>query len=104
MNYLGLNVYGEANVEITKCFHDRIEDSKHLGYLINQTISDMLYKKNEEGFLTCIVDHEGHQYKNLSYTYTPYCSIGFGCIILKNNSFNERYKVEFRDKEIGKYI
>ena len=103
MNYMGLSVYGIANVEIEKLYHDRIENTKHLGTLINKTISSIIYDKVEEQMIQYSIDFEGKQYKNLSYSYMPYSSLGFGCIILKNNSFNELYKAEFKDKQIGKF-
>lgn len=102
-NYLGFNVYGVDNVRIQKRYHDRIENNKHFGSLLNKTISSIIYQKNEEAFITYPIESNGKQLMNLSYSYMPLSSVGFGCIILKNSSFNELYKVEFRDKEIGKF-
>ena len=79
-----------------------IEDEKHFGIMINQTITDMIFKRNDEDFSTYLVESGGKFLSNLSYCYMPFSSLGFGCIIFKNNSFNELYKVKFTDKHIGK--
>jgi hypothetical protein len=63
-----------------------------------------MFSKLEESFTVYPVDLDGSTLKNLSYSYMPFSSLGFGCLVLRNNSFNEVYKVELSDKQIGKKL
>lgn len=101
MNYLGLNVYGVANVDIQRCFHEKLTQTKHFGSMIDQIVSSLVFGRLEEQFHPYFVEFGDKTLRNLSYSYMPYSSSGFGNLILKNSSFNEQYSVTLREKTIG---
>lgn len=69
--------------------------------MIDQIVGSMVFGRIEEQFVPFSVDSGNETLTNLSYCYMPYSSSGFGCLILKNSSFNELYSVRMRDKMIG---